>query len=157
MPIYNKVRNIMPQSCHATKKPFTKGLNRHGADERNWTAVSTLARSRSTIELHLHNLWSGWGESNSRSNLGKVVFCHWTTPAHSDFQVLIYYSIIWKKWSPEFKKNKKNFAAVWQNRSMQKCELILVYHIVKAKNIKKGRFMKINRDFHKNSKKNGKK
>nr|DAM89309.1 MAG TPA: hypothetical protein [Caudoviricetes sp.] len=24
----------MPQSCHEIKKPFVKGLNRNGADER---------------------------------------------------------------------------------------------------------------------------
>ena len=44
---------IVPKSCHATKKPFAKGLNRYGADEGNRTLVSTMARLRSTIELHL--------------------------------------------------------------------------------------------------------
>ena len=38
------------------KSPDTRLEILHGADEGNRTLVSTLARSRSTIELHLHFL-----------------------------------------------------------------------------------------------------
>ena len=50
-----------------TKKRLQRSLNKqYGADERNWTAVSTLARSRSTIELHPHK-WRSGRDLNSRS------------------------------------------------------------------------------------------
>lgn len=34
--------------------------------------------------------WSRWRESNSRLDLGKVAFYHWTTSAH-----ILWYQIIW--------------------------------------------------------------
>lgn len=37
------------------KNRLNSGLICYGASERNWTAVSTLARWRSTIELHSRN------------------------------------------------------------------------------------------------------
>ena len=31
----------------------------------------------------IREYWSGWWESNPRSQLGKLMFCHWTTPANT--------------------------------------------------------------------------
>ena len=36
------------------------------------------------IAIDLFNIWSGWWESNSRSQLGRLKFYHWTTPASLD-------------------------------------------------------------------------
>ena len=35
--------------------------------------------------------WSRWRESNSRSNLGKVVFYHWTTSAFPSAYIIYHF------------------------------------------------------------------
>ena len=36
-------------------------------------------------------VWSGWRESNPRGQLGKLKFCHWTTPAYLTFAMIFYH------------------------------------------------------------------
>ena len=43
----------------------------HGCEPCALTSWATLP----------YALWSGWGESNPCIQLGKLMFCHWTTPA----------------------------------------------------------------------------
>ena len=53
------------------------------------------------------SVWSGWGESNPRIQLGKLMFCHWTTPANKYFTVLPNYST--RAWDLAREKQGKSF------------------------------------------------
>ena len=39
--------------------------------------------------------WSRWRESNPRVQLGKLTFCHWTTPAYPLKFFTLYHSLLW--------------------------------------------------------------
>jgi hypothetical protein len=46
--------------------------------------VGNLRGKSQQGQLHQQDLWSGRWESNPRPKLGKLLYCHCTTPAHCD-------------------------------------------------------------------------
>ena len=56
-------------SCHIQYKKRNRLINRF------------YCIKKSVFLQILVNTWSGWWESNSRSQLGRLKFYHWTTPA----------------------------------------------------------------------------
>src|ERR1700736_4067776 len=52
-----------------------------GGDAQNRTGGGAFAELCLTTWLRRRHRWSGWRESNSRINLGKVAGCHYITPA----------------------------------------------------------------------------
>ena len=63
------------KACELTVSPTG-----HGA----WSRTRTYDRSvnsRLLYQLSYSSVWSGWWESNPRSQLGRLKFYHWTTPA----------------------------------------------------------------------------
>src|SRR3981081_3926323 len=52
-----------------------------GGDAQNRTGGGAFAELCLTTWLRRRNRWSGWRESNSRINLGKVAGYHYITPA----------------------------------------------------------------------------
>ena len=46
-------------------------------------ALPTELRRR-LLKCVCAQVWSGWGESNPHIQLGKLMFCHWTTPTYAN-------------------------------------------------------------------------
>ena len=56
--------------------------------------TSSLAREMEILRCyHARSKWSGWWESDPRSQLGRLVFYHWTTPA---LQQPLHYNLRYK-------------------------------------------------------------
>ena len=63
------------------------------------TNGSETQKKMRLVETSRIFFWSRWGESNPRVQLGKLTFCHWTTPAT---WLLDYYNIGEKKMQAKF-------------------------------------------------------
>lgn len=78
--------------CQARTQTHT-GVQRSGSGVERRSKMSALWRLKKVgaSALTLAPTWSRWRESNPRVQLGKLTFCHWTTPAYSLKASLLYH------------------------------------------------------------------
>ena len=69
------------------------GTQRYLARLKRFELLAHCLEGNCSIQLSYRRIWSGWWESNSHDQLGRLGFYHWTTPASRALRLLYYNNI----------------------------------------------------------------